>query len=128
MPNSFVREHRVYFIAGRSATSTMRVASSSPKIQSAERPGFSEAFRAPHAARSSVAPARAICQNAGISQAPNGLIHANSSPADLDSEVAIEEAIHYVEDNPLKEGKPPQKWSFVTPFAGIDRSGWTTYH
>jgi len=26
MPNSFVREHRVYFIAGRSATSTMRVA------------------------------------------------------------------------------------------------------
>jgi REP element-mobilizing transposase RayT len=46
----------------------------------------------------------------------------------LDSEVAIEEAIHYVEDNPLKEGKPSQKWTFVTPFGGIDRSGWTTYH
>jgi REP element-mobilizing transposase RayT len=46
----------------------------------------------------------------------------------LDSEAAIEAAIHYVEDNPVKEGKPPQKWSFVTPFAGLDRSGWTTYY
>ncbi|MBI3467575.1 MAG: hypothetical protein HY000_31580 [Planctomycetes bacterium] len=46
----------------------------------------------------------------------------------LDSEEAIENAIHYVEDNPIKEGKPPQTWRFVTPFAGINRSGWTTYH
>ncbi|HET6882219.1 MAG TPA: hypothetical protein VFI31_18790 [Pirellulales bacterium] len=46
----------------------------------------------------------------------------------LDSETAIEEAIHYVEQNPLKEGKPLQKWSFVTAFAGIPRSGWTTYY
>jgi REP element-mobilizing transposase RayT len=46
----------------------------------------------------------------------------------LDSEKAIEEAIHYVEENPPKEGKPPQKWSFVTPFVGLDVSGWTTYH
>ena len=46
----------------------------------------------------------------------------------LDTEEAIESAIHYVEENPIKEGKPPQKWSFVTPFAGLDRSGWTTYH
>ena len=46
----------------------------------------------------------------------------------LDSEAAIESAIRYVEENPVKEGKPPQKWSFVTPFAGIDRGGWTTYH
>jgi REP element-mobilizing transposase RayT len=46
----------------------------------------------------------------------------------LDSEDAIEEAIHYVEDNSSKEGKPPQKWSFVTPYTGIDRSAWTTYH
>jgi REP element-mobilizing transposase RayT len=46
----------------------------------------------------------------------------------LDSEEAIEAAIRYVEENPTKEGKPPQKWSFVTPFAGITSGGWTTYH
>jgi REP element-mobilizing transposase RayT len=46
----------------------------------------------------------------------------------LDSEEAIENAIRYVEENPEKEGKPKQKWSFVTPFAGIPKSGWTTYH
>jgi REP element-mobilizing transposase RayT len=46
----------------------------------------------------------------------------------LDTEEAIEEAIRYVEENPIKEGKPPQKWPFVTPFAGLDRSGWITYH
>ncbi len=46
----------------------------------------------------------------------------------LDNEEAIENAIHYVNDNPLKEGKPLQTWSFVTPFAGIARSGWITYH
>jgi REP element-mobilizing transposase RayT len=46
----------------------------------------------------------------------------------LDSEEAIEAAIRYVEDNPGKEGKAHQKWSFVTPFAGIDLGGWTTYH
>jgi REP element-mobilizing transposase RayT len=46
----------------------------------------------------------------------------------LDSEQAIEDAIRYVEENPEKEGKPRQSWSFVTPFAGIPKSGWTTYH
>ena len=46
----------------------------------------------------------------------------------LDSEVAIENAIAYVEENPEKEGKPKQTWSFVTPFAGIPTGGWTTYH
>jgi len=45
----------------------------------------------------------------------------------LDTEEAIENAIRYVEENPIKEGKPAQKWPFVSPFAGIDR-GWTTYH
>ena len=44
----------------------------------------------------------------------------------LDSEEAIEDAIRYVDDNPAKEGKPAQHWSFVTPFAGLDR-GWVTY-
>lgn len=46
----------------------------------------------------------------------------------LDSEEAIENAIRYVEENPTKEGKPPQKWSFVTPFGGVSTGGWTVYH
>lgn len=37
----------------------------------------------------------------------------------LDSEEAILRAIRYVEDNPLKEGKPRQRWSFVKPFRGL---------
>ena len=45
----------------------------------------------------------------------------------LDSETAIDDAIRYVEENPLKEDKPKQKWSFATPFSGLDK-GWTTYH
>jgi REP element-mobilizing transposase RayT len=46
----------------------------------------------------------------------------------LESEEAIENAIQYVEENPIKEGKPRQQWSFVTPFAGLDKHGWTTYY
>jgi REP element-mobilizing transposase RayT len=46
----------------------------------------------------------------------------------LDNEEAIEAAIRYVEENPAKEGKLPQKRSFVTPFGGIDKAGWVTYH
>ncbi len=46
----------------------------------------------------------------------------------LDSEEAIENAIRYVEENPIKEDKPKQTWSFVSPFAGIPTGGWTTYH
>jgi REP element-mobilizing transposase RayT len=46
----------------------------------------------------------------------------------LDSEQAIETAIAYVEQNPIKEGKPKQAWKLVTPFAGIPRGGWITYH
>ena len=45
----------------------------------------------------------------------------------LDNEEAIENAIHYVEENPLKEGKPRQHWPFVTRFTGLDK-GWVTYH
>ncbi len=46
----------------------------------------------------------------------------------LNSDEAIEEAIAYVEQNPVKEGKPKQNWSFVSPFAGIPEGGWMTYH
>lgn len=44
----------------------------------------------------------------------------------LDSEGQIENAIAYVNDNPLKEGKPAQNWSWISPFRGLD-PGWTTY-
>jgi REP element-mobilizing transposase RayT len=33
----------------------------------------------------------------------------------LDNEADLLQAIHYVEENPLKEGKPSQHWRFVTP-------------
>jgi REP element-mobilizing transposase RayT len=46
----------------------------------------------------------------------------------LDTEEAVENAIRYVEENPLKEGKPKQKWSFVKPFTGLNQSSWITYH
>ena len=45
----------------------------------------------------------------------------------LDSEQAIDNAIAYVNDNPIQEGKPPQSWKFITPFEGLPKSGWTTY-
>ncbi len=44
----------------------------------------------------------------------------------LDTEEAIDNAIAYVNENPTKEGKPAQHWSFVTPFTGLD-TGWVTY-
>jgi REP element-mobilizing transposase RayT len=46
----------------------------------------------------------------------------------LDTEQAVENAIRHVEENPVKEDKPRQTWSFVTPFAGVNRAGWTAYH
>jgi REP element-mobilizing transposase RayT len=36
----------------------------------------------------------------------------------LDSPQAIRRAINYVEQNPVKERKPIQNWSFVQPFGG----------
>ena len=45
----------------------------------------------------------------------------------LDADEAIESAIGYVEENPEKEGKPRQHWSFVQPYYGLDE-GWTTYY
>jgi REP element-mobilizing transposase RayT len=46
----------------------------------------------------------------------------------LDTEDAIVRAIRYVEENPLQEDMPPQRWTFVTPFAGVETAGWITYH
>ena len=45
----------------------------------------------------------------------------------LDSEEAIRNAIRYVEENPIKEGKPRQHWSFVTPFFGVETDGNVAY-
>ncbi len=39
-----------------------------------------------------------------------------SWPVFLETEAEILRAIRYVEENPLKEGKPPQRWDFVLPF------------
>jgi hypothetical protein len=37
-----------------------------------------------------------------------------------DSEEDIERAIKYVENNPIKDGKPAQRWKFVTAYTGMD--------
>lgn len=37
----------------------------------------------------------------------------------LNTEAAIRRAIRYVEQNPVKEGKPLQHWSFATPLAQV---------
>jgi len=46
----------------------------------------------------------------------------------LDSDEAIIDAIHYVENNPMAEGKPQQHWSFVTPYTGLPPGGHLNYH
>jgi REP element-mobilizing transposase RayT len=35
----------------------------------------------------------------------------------LDSHRGIDRAVRYVQDNPIKEGKPRQHWSFVVPYS-----------
>jgi REP element-mobilizing transposase RayT len=35
---------------------------------------------------------------------------------DLDSAADVLTRIHYVEQNPIKAGLPPQRWSFLQPF------------
>ncbi|QNN21706.1 hypothetical protein HED60_05295 [Planctomycetales bacterium ZRK34] len=37
----------------------------------------------------------------------------------LNTDADIRRAIHYVNDNPAKEHKPPQQWAFVTPYTAI---------
>jgi len=46
----------------------------------------------------------------------------------LDTDEAVENAIRYVEENPMKEGKSRQNWSFIAAYAGIEKAGWTVYH
>jgi REP element-mobilizing transposase RayT len=53
---------------------------------------------------------------------PNGEIPSpwadHGWPVYLSTPADIHRAIAYVEQNPTKEGKPPQRWSFVTPYNG----------
>jgi REP element-mobilizing transposase RayT len=37
----------------------------------------------------------------------------------LDDVEDIVRAIRYVENNPLKEGRPAQRWKFVAPYQGV---------
>lgn len=37
----------------------------------------------------------------------------------LETDRDVRREIRYVEENPLKENKPRQRWSFVTPFEGL---------
>ena len=68
-----------------------------------------------------------LTQHAAPGKRPPNMWAAHEWKVYLDSEEAIENAIAYVDDNPAKEGKPVQRWSFVTPFTGLDK-GWVTYH
>jgi len=36
----------------------------------------------------------------------------------LNNEREVRRAISYVEQNPIRDGKPPQKWSIVVPYEG----------
>ncbi len=45
----------------------------------------------------------------------------------LDHDEAISNAIRYVEQNPILEGKPMQQWSWVAPYRGLE-SGRVAYH
>ena len=50
------------------------------------------------------------CYTQAIQHIPEDALVYSSAPND------IRRAIQYVEENPIKEGKPRQRWSFVTPF------------
>ena len=64
---------------------------------------------------------------ATIDRRPPAMWAAHQWISYLDSEQAIEDAIAYVVENPIKEGKPRQSWNWILPFQGIE-TGWTTYH
>lgn len=59
---------------------------------------------------------------------PPGMWAAHPWKIYLDSDDAITDAIHYVQNNPVEESKPAQHWNFVSPYAGLPPSGNTTYH
>ena len=60
------------------------------------------------------------------SRRPPGMWARNEWKVYLCSDEQIENAIAYVNDNPIKEGKPAQIWKWISPYCGLD-PGWTTY-
>ena len=66
-------------------------------------------------------------QHAKPGERPPGMWARHQWKSFLDSDNAIENAINYVIENPIKEDKPRQNWRWITPYAGLE-SGWTTYH
>ncbi|MEI7461043.1 MAG: hypothetical protein WCK15_16650 [Pirellula sp.] len=66
-------------------------------------------------------------QHANPGERPPGMWARHQWKSFLDSDNAIENAINYVIENPIKEDKPRQSWIWITPYAGLE-SGWTTYH
>ncbi|MCC6511875.1 MAG: hypothetical protein IT423_22440 [Pirellulaceae bacterium] len=67
-----------------------------------------------------------LAQYAQAGKRPPGMWARHQWKVYLDSDDQIENAIAYVNDNPIKEGKPPQNWSWITPYAGLEHA-WTTY-
>jgi len=55
-----------------------------------------------------------LAQHAEQDERPPRMWSAHGWKVYLDSHEVIENAIHYVEENPMKEGKPKQSWAFVT--------------
>ncbi|XZE19356.1 hypothetical protein SH449x_004674 [Pirellulaceae bacterium SH449] len=45
----------------------------------------------------------------------------------LDNDEAITNAIHYVDQNPVKEGRPVQEWICESAYRGLE-PGWIKYH
>jgi REP element-mobilizing transposase RayT len=61
-------------------------------------------------------PLQGFLENDGTTPSPWAR---NSWAVFMFSEEHMRAAIKYVEDNPLKEGKPRQKWSFVRPYVPL---------
>jgi REP element-mobilizing transposase RayT len=63
---------------------------------------------------------------ADAKQSPPGMWARHQWISYLDSDRAIENAINYVIENPIKESKPQQNWKWIAPYPGLE-SGWTSY-
>ena len=67
-----------------------------------------------------------LAQYAKPEERPPGMWARHQWKVYLDSDEQIENAIAYVNANPIKEGKPEQKWKWITLDRGLEH-GWTTY-
>ncbi len=67
-----------------------------------------------------------LAMHAKPGERPPGMWARHQWKVYLDSDEQIENAISYVNGNPIKEDKPEQKWKWITPYRGLE-NGWTTY-